>query len=317
MKAGGAVVILSLLAGGCAAQRAGAPQPSQGTPEAVSLLGEPLLAPALAPERRTELEARLAAARAEWERAPGDADAIIWLGRRTAYLGRFREAIDIFGEGIRRHPRDARLYRHRGHRYITVRRFDLAERDFERAAALIEGVADEVEPDGIPNARNVPTSTLQSNVWYHLGLARYLQGDFAGALEAYRHGMEVSENDDTRVAMSHWLYMTLRRLGRDAEAAAVLVPIRDAMDIVENGDYHRLLLLYQGKLRTDDLVRESGEAGSVANATIGYGVGNWYLYNGRREDALRTFKRVLSGGQWPAFGHVASEADLKRMGGRR
>ncbi len=67
------------------------------------------------------MEAAQAAALADWERNPDDADALIWAGRRTAYIGRYREAIGIFSEGIARHPDDARMYRHRGHRYLTVR----------------------------------------------------------------------------------------------------------------------------------------------------------------------------------------------------
>src|SRR5688572_25663821 len=57
----------------------------------------------------TEREEALARARAEYEKNPNDAEAIIWLGRRTAYLGRYQEAIEIFSEGIRKHPRDARM----------------------------------------------------------------------------------------------------------------------------------------------------------------------------------------------------------------
>ena len=284
-------------------------------PETVSLTGEPLFAPPIAPERRAELEKRLSDARAQWERDPADADAIIWLGRRTAYLGRFREAVEIFSEGLRRYPENPRLYRHRGHRYITLRKFDLAERDLARAAQLIEGMPDEIEPDGLPNARNIPTSTLHSNVWYHLGLARYLRGDFAGALAAYRRGIAVSQSPDNLVSMSHWLYMTLRRLGRDAEAAEVLRPVRDDLDVIENGDYYRLLRMYQGKLGPEEVLKESGTADSVGGATAGYGIGNWHLYNGRREKGLRVFREVLRGAQWPAFGHVASEAEVARLGG--
>ena len=99
---------------------------------------------------------------------PNNPDAIIWLGRRLAYPGQFKEAIDVFSEGIRKFPNDARFYRHRGHRYITLRRIDLAIKDFKQAASLVKGKPDELEPDGQPNARNIPTSTLQFNIWYHL-----------------------------------------------------------------------------------------------------------------------------------------------------
>lgn len=279
------------------------------------MLGKPLFAPTISPERRAELDQRLSEARARWERDPGDADAIIWLGRRTAYLGRFREAVEIFSEGLRRHPENPRLYRHRGHRYITLRKLDMAESDLARAALLIQGQPDEIEPDGLPNARNIPTSTLHSNIWYHLGLARYLRGDFPGALEAYRRGIDVSQKPDNLVSMSHWLYMTLRRLGRDAEAGEVLRPIRDDLDVIENGDYYRLLRMYQGKIGPEEVLKDSGSADSVGGVTVGYGIGNWHLYNGRRDEGMLVFRQVLRGAQWPAFGYVAAEAEVARLGG--
>jgi hypothetical protein len=64
--------------------------------EAWSLFGEPLFAPPLDPDTLRDREKRLAEARARSESAPGDPEAVIWLGRRTGYLGRYREAIAIF-----------------------------------------------------------------------------------------------------------------------------------------------------------------------------------------------------------------------------
>ena len=284
--------------------------PSDAPVEATSLLGEPLRRPTLDAATRARLEGDLARARAEHDAAPADADRIVWLGRRLGYLGRHREAVDAFTRGIALHPDDARLLRHRGHRYITLRDFSRAEADLERAAELVRGRPDEVEPDGAPNRFGIPTSTLQSNVWYHLGLARYLQGDFAGALDAYREAMRVSTNDDTRVATSDWLYMTLRRLGRDAEAARVLEPIRRDMRILENEAYHRRLLMYRGELAADSLL--AGGADPLTVATQGYGVGNWHLYNGDRARAMQVFRRVVAGGSWSAFGYIAAEAELAR-----
>ena len=274
--------------------------------------------PPVSVEARRDMEAKLAEARAAHRRDPRDADAIIWLGRRTAYTGRFRESIGIYTEGLKLHPRDARFLRHRGHRYITVREFRLAERDLARAARLVAGRADEVEPDGIPNARNQPTSTLQSNIWYHLGLARYLRGDMRGALAAYRECMKVSRNPDMLVATSHWLYMTLRRLNRAREAAAVLAPVTAEMDIIENRDYQRLLLMYKGELAPEVVLSEAArtENSALSNGTIGYGVGNWHLYNGRTAEAIQVFRRVVAGPQWTGFGYIAAEVDLKRLTGR-
>jgi tetratricopeptide (TPR) repeat protein len=279
--------------------------------EAVSLLGQPLARPVLADDTRQRYEEALAEARRRNSAAPDDVDAIIWLGRRTAYLGRYREAIEVYTRGIERHPRDARLYRHRGHRYITIRQLDRAIADLEHAAALIAGRDDEIEPDGLPNARNTPTSTLQSNIWYHLGLAYYLKGDFDQALRAYRACMNVSKNPDMLVATSHWLYMTLRRLGRDVEAARVLEPIRADLDVIENGAYHRLLLMYKGELPVDSLLSASSGA-ALEDVTAAYGVGNWYLYNGDAARAVEIFRKIVATGNWAAFGAIAAEAELAR-----
>ncbi|MBI4545000.1 MAG: tetratricopeptide repeat protein [Gemmatimonadetes bacterium] len=287
------------------------PAATAGEPQAVSLLGQPLYPPLLGPEVRERLEQNLAAARAAYEAGPDDADRIIWLGRRLAYLGRYREAIATFSEGIRKHPDDPRMFRHRGHRYITLRELDNAMADLEQAASLIRGKLDEVEPDGAPNPYNIPTSTLQSNIWYHLGLAHYLRGDFERALPAYLECLKVSNNPDMLVATSDWLYMTLRRLGRAEEAALVLEPIHQQMKILENHAYHRRLLMYRGEIPPDALL-DAGSGDPVELATQGYGVGNWYLYNGERERALEVFRRVLTLSNWAAFGYIAAEAELAR-----
>lgn len=270
--------------------------------------------PPASAEAKKEMEARLDQARRHYEAKPNDPQAIIWLGRRLAYPGRFREAIDIYGEGIRKFPRDARFYRHRGHRYITLRRFDLAIADLTKAASLIKGKPDEVEPDGQPNARNIPTSTLQFNIWYHLGLAYYLSGQNKQALDAYRACLKVSKNPDAFAATSHWLYMTLRRLNRPAEAAKVLEPVREGMDIIENAGYYRLLLMYKGSVPAESLLEEAlKQESSAGSHSILYGIGNWHLYNGRRGEALKIYERILASDQWTSFGYIAAEADVKRL----
>jgi tetratricopeptide (TPR) repeat protein len=180
--------------------------------------------------------------------------------------------------------------------------------------SLVKGKPDQIEPDGQPNARNIPTSTLQSNIWYHLGLAYYLKGDYANALRAYREDLAVAKNPDMQVAVSHWLYMTLRRAGRTADAAKVLEPIRRDMDVIENGSYHRLLLLYKGELTADSLPKNFGADGALEDITTAYGVANWHYYNGRRDDAEAIWRKVLTAkSQWASFGYLASEAEVKRL----
>src|SRR5262245_45657802 len=112
--------------------------------------------PQLSAETRRDFETKLNEARELYEKDPKSVDWLIWFGRRTAYLGRYKDAIKIYTDGIKQFPTDARLYRHRGHRFITLRCFNDAIADLGKASKLIKGRPDEIEPDGLPNARNIP-----------------------------------------------------------------------------------------------------------------------------------------------------------------
>ncbi|MDX1587213.1 MAG: tetratricopeptide repeat protein [Balneolaceae bacterium] len=279
--------------------------------QAISTLGDTLYAPEIDPETEAQFTTNLQSARAQYEANPDDAEAIIWYGRRTAYLGNYRKAIEIYTEGIRKHPEDARMYRHRGHRYITVREYENAIEDLRRAAELIEGTEDRIEPDGLPNTRNMPRSTLHTNIWYHLGLAYYLTGDFEQAESAYRNCLEASTNDDMMVATSYWLYMTLKRAGHDGLAGEVLNPIHQDMELLENDSYHKLLLVFKGDFDEKSLLDNTTTP--LDNATIGYGIGNWHYVNGRTTRAEEIFREVYQGSNWAAFGYIAAEVDLARL----
>ena len=285
---------------------------SEAALEATSLLGKPPYRMELSADAAAMLEANLAEAQADYDANPEDAEAIIWLGRHLAYLWRYRDAVDTFSKGIELHSESFKLYRHRGHRQITLREFDLAITDLERATELIEGVPDEVEPDGAPNEAGVPRSTSHSNICYHLGLAYYLKGDFENAARVYEVCMEFSRiNDDMLVATADWQYMTYRRMGRDDDAAQVLDDIREEMDILENGSYHKRLLMYKGLVEPEELL--NSDASELDLATQGYGVANWYFVNGEVDKAREILNKVLEGKYWSAFCYIAAEADVNRM----
>lgn len=238
------------------------------------------------------------------------ADNIIWIGRRIAYLGDYKKAIAYFTEGTRLFTKDARFYRHRGHRFISTRQLDLAISDFNIAATLIKGQDDEVEPDGMPNKLNIPLSTLHNNIWYHLGLAYYLKNDMKNALDAFQECLAVSKNDDMDVSTRHWLYMILRRMEKSDEAKAILDPIHNEMKIIENTAYYNLLRFYKGSISEDELVG-NGSLGS--NEAVQYGLGNWYYYNGNQDKAVQIYEGLLANGNWAGFGYIAAEADMAKL----
>jgi tetratricopeptide (TPR) repeat protein len=318
----GALLVLAAAACGSTETRraSGAAIPAGPLPigaEARAVDGTALYPPPLSSEDFARRSAQYADALAGWELEPRSAEATIWLGRRLGYLGRFREAIETLSIGIAEHPDDPRLYRHRGHRWITVRDFDRAAADLERAAELVETRADEIEPDGQPNARGVPLETLKSNVYYHLALARFLRGEFEEAAPVWRRCLEVSRNADTRCSATHWLASTLRRLGRDDEAREVLAPIRADLEVVEYHGYHQLCLAYKGERDPDDVLARARERGAdgIEFASVGFGVAHWHLCEGHADRAKAIFQEVAASPQWHSFGRIASEVELARAHG--
>lgn len=284
--------------------------------EAVSLLGDTLYARELPAAIKKQYEAALQEAEEKYEQAPEQLDNIIWWGRRLGYLSRYQDAIRVFTEGLQKFPDSPELYRHRGHRYITIRQFDKAIQDFERSAALLKDQPIRVEPDGIPiplPPDNEPTS-LQFNVYYHLGLAYYLTGQYGRAAEAYEDCLTYCDTDDETVAVADWLYMTYRRLGEDEVAERTLAMIREDMQVLENEGYLERLLMYKGYVEPESLlVAEGADDRDLRLATAGYGVGNYYLSEGDSLLSEEIFQNVIDGRHWAAFGYIAAEADLARQ----
>ena len=241
-----------------------------------------------------------------------DRSAWVWSGRQLAYLGRYRAAVELFSVGLELFGEDDVLLRHRGHRYITLRDFSAAERDLELAWELVKDEADTIEPDGLPNEAGIPRSTQKTNVLYHLALARYLRGDFEGAAKAWSECLEISPNDDMRVAAAYWLANSLRRDGRPEEALRRIAFVRPEMDIIENDSYHRLLLHFRGELDAAGVLG-GVESGTLASPTVAYGLAQELLHQGRAEEAREALLLVTRGEVWAAFGYIAAEADIARL----
>ena len=239
-----------------------------------------------------------------------NANNLIWLGRRQAYLGKYNDAIDIYSNGIKKYPNDARFYRHRGHRYLSIRCFDLAIKDLQKAAELTQNKKNKTEPDGLPNALNIPTSTLQGNIYYHLGLAFYYLGNYKQAEKAYEKCIVLAENPDSYVAAANWLYVIYRHLGQNLKANVLLKSIDNDIELIENHSYHTILKIHQGTIDLVALENKIMNDQSLQNTTIAFGLGNYYYINGNKNKAQNIFKSITKGNQWSSFGFIAAESKL-------
>jgi tetratricopeptide (TPR) repeat protein len=222
---------------------------------------------------------------------PRNIEKIIQLGIAQSGVRQYREAIATFTRGLRIAPDNALLYRWRGHRYISVRDFDHALQD------LAHG-----------NGRD---STIYG-IWYHLGVVHYLRGEFDGAVLAFAKARSMPPDDNELTGATDWLWMSLSRAGRPAEAAVLLGQVSDSLRITSAAAYRQRLRLYRG-LITPEQVLTPADTADIQVATLSYGVGNWYLIRGDTVRAKEWFHRAIASGGWPGFGFNASEQELRRL----
>lgn len=282
--------------------------------ETASLFGKPLERPQLDDSLLKDFESKLNVALSEFDQDPYSIDKCIWVGRMLGYLGSYRDAILWYTSALKSFGPAAKILRHRGHRYITLRCFAEAVADLQLASKLISDEPDEVEIDGIPNALGLPISSLHSNVWYHLGLAFYLEGDFTNALMACNAGIEVSDNPDKFVSQSYWKYLTLLQLGDNHACEKLLGNLEGSYDLVENFTYYQLLNVFNGTLEIEEIAIEASN--DLEYSTLYYGFGMYFLLHNQPDQAIESFRSVVAGPIWQSFGYIAAETELKRLGYR-
>jgi tetratricopeptide (TPR) repeat protein len=220
---------------------------------------------------------------------PRNVERFIQLGVAQSGARQFREAIETFTRGLRIAPNNAMLYRWRGHRHLSTRQFDRAMDDLTRGSGL---------------------DTTNYGIWYHLGIVRYARGDFAGAADAFARGLPRAPDAAERTGATDWLWMSLSRAGRGAEAQALLDRRPDSLPAANA--YAQRLRLYRGQIGPDSVIT-SADTGDVAIATLSYGIGNWFLVRGDTARARSWFERSIRSGGWPAFGFIVSEIELRRL----
>jgi tetratricopeptide (TPR) repeat protein len=220
---------------------------------------------------------------------PRNVALIIQLGIAQSGVRQFREAIETFTRGLSIEPYNPLLYRWRGHRYLSVRDFDRAMDDLTSGSRL---------------------DSTNYGIWYHLGIVRYARSDFTGAADAFQRALPRAPDSSELAGATDWLWMSLSRAGRRADAQALLDRRPDSLPTTIA--YAQRLRLYRGQIGPDSVITPA-DTGDVALATLSYGVGNWYLVRGDTVRARDWFERSIRSGGWPAFGFIISEVELRRL----
>ena len=233
-----------------------------------------------------------------------DASKVIALGVAQSGARQFREAIETFTKGLAALPAartiesrktEAMLLRWRGHRYLSVREFAKADADLTRGIAL---------------------DSTNYGLFFHLGVVRYLQGRFGEAATLFARAQPKAPDGGERAGSTDWLWLSLSRAGRPADAQAMLDQHVDAKPDPKPAPpgyaYVSRLKLYRGEVTPVQLITPADTDG-LQIATLNYGIGAWALVRGDTLLAKASFERAMAGGGWPGFAFMAAEAELARL----
>ena len=69
---------------------------------------------------------------------------------------------------------------------------------------------------------------------------------------------------------------------------------------------------YRGEIGPESVIT-AADTDEVQIATLAFGLGNWHLVRGEKDQARKAFERSVQSGGWPGFGFIVSEVELRRI----
>lgn len=133
-------------------------------------------------------------------------------------------------------------------------------------------------------------------VYYHLGLAHYLSGDFHKAASGYEGCLRNTRSDEDTVAACTWLYPSLTRAGAGPRRGGQggTRPNWPRAGGQRKQGVPRSAVALQG-VKTEEEVGKGMAESPLALSTVAYGIGLWHLLGGRPERAREYFRKATSG----------------------
>ncbi len=278
---------------------------SEPTAQAYSLTGKPLYSNTSNVKSLAKSDSLI---RLIQSKLPLSENDYIEIGRQLVATTRYKEAVENYTNGLNQFPNSFKLLRLRGHRYLTLRKLDLAGIDLLKARKLIKAQPDSWEVD----AEGKKTDTYQHQIEYHLGVYYFLNKSYKEAVATFEKSLKEAHQANEIVGTTDWLYNAYQRNGEKNKAEQLLTTITLDFKTDQDQAYFRRVMLYKGVIKPNELVNEALpiEKMSIQEVTKLYGLANWYGFQGNKQKAKELYAKITQSTSWPAFAYLASEIEL-------
>jgi len=274
-------------------------------PQAFSLSGKPLFsnAPDARALKKSDSVVRIIQAKGNLLE-----DDFVEIGKQLVAVARYKEAVENYTVGLNKFSKSFKLLRHRGHRYLTLRKLDLALKDLLKARDLSKTQPEAWEFD----AEGKKTDTYQHQIEYHLGVCYFLNAAYKEAVMAFEKSLKEAHAGNEIVGTTDWLYNSYQRNGQRKESQELLATITPDFNADHEQAYFRRIMLYKEVIKPNELVDQSAppEKLTIQDVTKLYGLANWYGFQGEKEKARNLYAKIIQSNSWPAFAFLASEVEL-------
>jgi len=285
--------------------------------QAVSLLGDTLWTLPVDPKRGPGLVEQLQKARGRNAVEYPPVEDRLLLAKRTAEMGRLREALVLLSTTAQAHFNDPRVFRQRGEVLLALREFAAARSDFQKAGALLIGKTGLAELTELPDGIGSQLTTVGFQAAFYLGVTHYLLGAWVASRDVLIEAVKEAPNDDNLAQAAVWLFFATRRIGTGAAATEVLRALSPDLKVDLNRDEYDLLLAYKGLIPSDSInVLALARDGGGARALYAYGIGMWHLVRGQEAEAASWFEEARTTPDWTTLPYIAAEAELVRLRGK-
>lgn len=251
---------------------------------------------------------RLLAHEHQYSTAEDSIPAILDYSKSLINSYKFGDALEVINKGLSRFTNEASLLSERGHLLILARKLEPALNDLLAAKAAL--------------AETYDSTTLLTQeeklerflVDYRIGIVYFALSDYAAAENSFQEASRLAHNDDAKIAVTDWRYLTNMRANKMAEAYRLLDSINVDKLVIQNTTYYKRILLYQNKFKSEELGNvDINEAFDKSEAiTLLYGVASYEILHDELDKAKLILDKILDSGHWPTYAYLCAESDKKK-----